>query len=192
MPDAFESRLGLLPAGTSVPASDVEVRLDPREWLITETEVLNLRAWAVTEGYDPANDYLDTSPPEQPVLPDDYISEHFRQAEFACNHCGQIHPTNPTPPEEVLQWLEQIRAHFGGKPVVVNSGYRCPTHNANVGGAKNSYHMKGQAVDFRVSGVSIAAAYELADKLVGSRGGVGRYKTFVHIDNRGYRSRWNG
>ena len=34
-----------------------------------------------------------------------------------------------------------------GKPIVVNSGYRCPKHNAEVGGVKNSQHMKGEAAD---------------------------------------------
>lgn len=165
----------------------------------------NLFAWAVKQGYDPGVDYagvVDGDPPgdgSEPLLPgkppplplpNDYISEHFRQAEFACNHCGKLHPTNPTPPQQVLDWLEDIRAHFGGKPVVVNSGYRCPVHNANVGGAKNSFHLKGQAADFRVQGIDPAEAYAYADKLIGAKGGVGKYPNFTHIDNRGYKARW--
>lgn len=127
---------------------------------------------------------------DQPTeLPDGYVSPHFKQAEFACNHCGQLHPTDPTPPQQVLDWLENIRAHFGG-PVNVNSGYRCPTHNANVGGATSSFHMKGMAVDFWLPHVSPADVYAYADKLVGNQGGVGKYDSFTHIDNRGYKSRW--
>ena len=34
-----------------------------------------------------------------------------------------------------------------GKPVVVNSGFRCPLHNKTVGGACNSQHVKGEAAD---------------------------------------------
>ena len=36
-----------------------------------------------------------------------------------------------------------------GKPVVVNSGFRCPLHNKAVGGACNSQHVKGEAADIR-------------------------------------------
>lgn len=34
-----------------------------------------------------------------------------------------------------------------GKSITVNSGYRCPKHNAEVGGVANSQHMKGEAAD---------------------------------------------
>ena len=42
--------------------------------------------------------------------------------------------------------LEPLRAHFG-KPIRINSGFRCKALNDAVGGAKNSYHTKGRAVD---------------------------------------------
>ena len=42
--------------------------------------------------------------------------------------------------------LDPLREKYG-KPVMVNSGYRCPNHNLTVGGVKNSQHMKGEAAD---------------------------------------------
>ena len=42
--------------------------------------------------------------------------------------------------------LDPIRAAWG-KPIVVNSGYRCPELNRCIGGATNSQHTKGQAAD---------------------------------------------
>ena len=42
--------------------------------------------------------------------------------------------------------LEPLRQHFG-KPIKINSGFRCKALNETVGGAKNSYHTKGRAVD---------------------------------------------
>ena len=42
--------------------------------------------------------------------------------------------------------LEPLRAHFG-KPIRINSGFRCKALNDAVGGAKNSYHTKGRAAD---------------------------------------------
>lgn len=35
---------------------------------------------------------------------------------------------------------------YGG-PITVSSGFRSPSHNKTVGGAKNSKHMSGQAID---------------------------------------------
>ena len=42
--------------------------------------------------------------------------------------------------------LEPLRQHFG-KPIRINSGFRCKALNDAVGGAKNSYHTKGRAAD---------------------------------------------
>ena len=47
--------------------------------------------------------------------------------------------------------LDPIRSLYG-KPIYVNSGFRCLTLNKVVGGAKNSQHMKGQAAD--ITGVN--------------------------------------
>ncbi len=154
---------------------------------MTEPNLVNLEGWAITNGYDPTYLY---GAPEPAPLPDGYVSPNFRQAEFACNHCGELHPSNPTPPQQVLGWLEDIRAHFGGLPVNVNSGYRCPTHNRNVGGAKNSQHLLGAAADFWIKGVPPSEVYTYCDKLVGNKGGVGKYPNFTHIDARGSLSRW--
>jgi uncharacterized protein YcbK (DUF882 family) len=42
--------------------------------------------------------------------------------------------------------LEPLRAHFG-TAIKINSGFRGKALNEAVGGAKNSYHTKGRAVD---------------------------------------------
>jgi hypothetical protein len=34
-----------------------------------------------------------------------------------------------------------------GKPIIVNSGYRCEALNKAIGGAKSSQHMLGEAAD---------------------------------------------
>lgn len=36
-----------------------------------------------------------------------------------------------------------------GKPVFINSGFRCPRHNKTVGGVANSQHVRGEACDCR-------------------------------------------
>ena len=55
--------------------------------------------------------------------------------------------------------LEPVREHFQ-RPVVVNSFYRSPILNNKVGGAENSQHVKGEAVDFEIMGVPNAEVAE--------------------------------
>lgn len=42
--------------------------------------------------------------------------------------------------------LDPLRFKFG-KPIYVNSGFRCATLNELIGGARNSQHMDGKAAD---------------------------------------------
>ena len=55
--------------------------------------------------------------------------------------------------------LQPIREHFG-KPVRVNSGYRCQELNKTIGSSWISQHCKGEAADIEISGIS---NYELAE-----------------------------
>lgn len=91
--------------------------------------------------------------------------------------------------------LEVIRA-AAGAPMRINSGYRSPAHNTSIGGAKNSFHMKGMAADFTIQGKTIPETISLIEKLIAqgkiSKGGLGTYRTFVHYDIQGKNRRWNG
>jgi uncharacterized protein YcbK (DUF882 family) len=126
-------------------------------------------------------------PPPTP-LPVGYLSPNFTREEFTCNHCGKL-PAD-MPPPELVAILQQVRDHFNA-PVVVASGYRCPIHNANVGGAKNSQHLVGTAADIAVQGVHAHTVYDYISKLLAGTGGLGKYDTFTHVDVRlGNLARW--
>ena len=117
--------------------------------------------------------------------------KYFKRSEFKCK-CGKHCNGFPVEPDEQLvRLLERIRKHFG-VPVTVNSGIRCKTHNANVGGVSGSQHLKGTAADISVKGVSPAKVAAYAETLLPNTGGIGIYKTFVHVDVRKTKSRWNG
>lgn len=110
--------------------------------------------------------------------------KNFSVYEFACKHCKRVR-LKP----DLLVKLEELRKAIGNRAIIVNSGYRCATHNRNVGGAKNSQHLYGSAADIVARGISVNTLYNHANKVF-SNGGVGRYKTFVHVDVRGHRARW--
>jgi len=115
---------------------------------------------------------------------------HFKLKEFACKN-GTPVPTQYYPNcQALMELLEKVRSACGDKPITIISGYRTPVYNANCGGAKNSQHLYAAAADIKVSGVAPAKVYSICDALVGSRGGVGKYSTFTHVDVRGYKARW--
>ena len=75
--------------------------------------------------------------------------KHFKIEEFRCQCCGGLPPLARANIEAlVTEVLDPVRERLG-RPIVVNSGYRCPKHNKEVGGVPNSQHMKGEAADIR-------------------------------------------
>lgn len=78
-----------------------------------------------------------------------------------------------------------------GRPFIVTSWYRPPAINARVGGASQSRHIVGDAIDFYCEGLTGNQLYWALDPWW--PGGLGRYTNFPalsHIDARGYRARW--
>ena len=62
--------------------------------------------------------------------------------------------------------MEKVRDILGGKPITVNSWYRCPDLNRAIGGASASSHMDGWAVDFTCS--AFGTPLQVANKLAAS------------------------
>ncbi len=77
-------------------------------------------------------------------------------------------------------------------PISVLSGFRTLKTNAGLeGAAKNSMHLYGKAVDFRVNGLKINELASIADQF--NAGGIGLYPSsnFLHLDTGGVR-KWVG
>lgn len=91
----------------------------------------------------------------------------------------------------VAKVMEDIRKMYGDVPLQINSWYRDPATNAAVGGASQSRHLSGDAVDFVVPGVSCFDVYARLDSWWGSKGGLASSSVFTHIDTRGYKARWD-
>lgn len=82
------------------------------------------------------------------------LSEHFSLEELIASETAARLGIDNTPPPDIAAnlrilalGLERVRAVLGGKPIHVNSGYRCPALNAAIKGADNSMHLQGLAAD---------------------------------------------
>lgn len=97
---------------------------------------------------------------------------------------GDVHPID----FRLMDILYAIQRETGSKGVYeVISGYRSPRSNAQLrersgGVARNSLHLKGQAIDVRLSDLPTRQLRDVAIAL--KAGGVGYYpqSDFVHID----------
>ena len=91
------------------------------------------------------------------------LSEHFTLGELTKS--GSHPEVYNIPSHEAIanltnlsKWLEVLRER-AGTPIIINSGYRSPQLNRKIGGAANSNHLTGCAVDIRTSGVEQAICY---------------------------------
>ena len=129
------------------------------------------------------------------------LTKNFNSREFDCKD-GTPVPHRDYNGLEALcrQMLEPMRAKYGR--VTVHSGYRTASHNAAVGGASQSYHRydihdgNDQAADISCAKGTPAdwarTANWLRNRRRGGKGGLGIYRTFIHIDIRDYPSTWRG
>ena len=98
------------------------------------------------------------------------LSEHFSLGEMTKT---SYHPQDGNIPSRVhienlcrvCGWLEMLRSEWnkrygeGDDPIIINSGFRSPDTNQLCGGAKNSNHLTGCAVDIHCAGKAQAIRY---------------------------------
>ncbi len=97
---------------------------------------------------------------------------------------NQVHRIDP----KTLDLMAALSRKVGtSRPFEIVSGYRSPQTNQELrhnsrGVAKNSYHMQGKAVDFRIPDVTLRKVRKAALDL--RMGGVGYYpkSNFIHVD----------
>ena len=119
------------------------------------------------------------------------LSANFMSYEFACKGlicCGGSVPMNPA----LVASLQLFRDYVDA-PVVINSGFRCITHNVEIGGTQGSQHTFGRAVDIKLVGdMTIDDMVVVAERIHLFRmGGIGRYETWLHLDVGPLKRRWD-
>lgn len=107
---------------------------------------------------------------------------------------NQVHRMDPN----LFMKLYRIQGNLGLQTAEIQiiCGYRSPATNAmrhrqSRGVASNSFHVKGQAIDFRIDGTPLARIRQTAENL--NNGGVGFYprSNFIHVDTGPART-WRG
>lgn len=122
------------------------------------------------------------------------LTKNFKLSEFQCK-CGCDMPEFVKKNIEKLAKDLQVIRDKVGVGFTPNSAYRCPKHNQIIGGVKTSQHLKGKAADINIKGIEPSEVADLIEDLMKTeaitKGGVGRYNSFTHIDIRGTNARWN-
>ena len=108
--------------------------------------------------------------------------QYFTHDELHCK-CGCAEAPMK---DKFMETLIDIREEFD-RPMIITSGFRCAAHNNKIGGAKDSPHRHGQAVDISTS---LEDAYDLICLAI-RKGmtGIGVKQNglmtgrFIHLDN---------
>ena len=111
------------------------------------------------------------------------LSEHFSVDEWACKGKACCGHSCPDPSLKLMMGLEELRAMTPQKILRINCGYRCNEHNAEMGGAPESYHPRNMAADVSspgMSGKQLALQAEGIDAF--RHGGIGVYPDRIHVD----------
>ena len=121
------------------------------------------------------------------------LTNNFSLSEFECK-CGCEMPAFVKENvKELAENLQVLRDVVGR--IDLTNAYRCKEHNADVGGATNSQHIKGKAADIKSNTLSPSEIASITDDLMKSEkfklGGIGIYNTFTHVDIREYKARWS-
>jgi GH24 family phage-related lysozyme (muramidase) len=146
------------------------------------------RLWAGEQQQEPAK-----LSPSSPFTA--RITPHIQIGEFALFQEARRfdHQYQLDTAAELAAFLERVRVKFGGKPVVITSGYRPRAINAAVGGASGSEHLYDApdvgAVDFYIREVNINHVQEWCDANWPYSLGYGAPKGFVHLGLRRGRPR---
>ena len=120
-------------------------------------------------------------------MTDQQLSEHFKLSEF-------VAPGDPVEPSaEVVanlkrlceEVLEPMRKKLG-RPIRITSGYRSPSYNASIGGARGSQHTLGTAADLALGGDTACLVGAAVASTMQACGGIGLYpgRGFIHVDIR--------
>jgi hypothetical protein len=112
------------------------------------------------------------------------LSTNFWKREFRCP-CKKCRRRKVRVSQLLIFKLEMLRIALGDKPIIINSGNRCPEENKRVGGHPDSAHVPkpdGEGADVKIKGIKPIDIGLAAEKIGGLRIGIAKWG--VHLDVR--------
>ena len=158
---------------------------------------MSIWSWIRGEGDDPTE-------PRSRERFEDYIDrqgfKYFTGAELSKYfHRWRGDVQNAYPPRAMwpnflptLRVIEDLRVVLD-RPIRITSSYRSPAYNKAVGGAPLSFHKRFVAADIQCDGATPHEVWRVVRNMRDKgrfKGGIGLYKTFVHVDTRGKNADW--
>lgn len=125
--------------------------------------------------------------PKETILPDAadwwkdirYFTRNDPYIACPCGKCGGF-PVEPS--ETLMRLADKVREHFDA-PMIPTSTVRCQAHNESLkGSAKNSYHVRGKAMDFFIQGHTAAEVAAYVKTLPGVHYTYAIEEKAVHMD----------
>lgn len=118
------------------------------------------------------------------------LTKNFHSDEFRCK-CGCNMPNDVFENIEILAIQLQALRDYVGRPIRINSAYRCESHNKAIKGSKRSQHLLGKASDITIDTFTPDEVVDIIENMLTNEmlpsfyvGGVGRYNSFTHLDIR--------
>lgn len=91
-----------------------------------------------------------------------FISKHFQIKEFGSFSGSKLYTDTVLIDSDLVTMLEKLFSYVKASKAIINSGYRCATHDKAVGGSGTGQHVLGKAVDivfYDQSGSIISSKY---------------------------------
>lgn len=115
------------------------------------------------------------------------ITTHFNVSEFRCK-CGGNHDIKLD--VDLADKLEKLHKALNCSKIIINSGYRCSSHDRNVGGSGTGQHVNGCAADIvcydqkgnRISSKKVCCVAQ--DLGFGGIANIDSTYTATHVDTR--------
>ena len=125
-----------------------------------------------------------------------FLTPDFNLNEFTVSQAAERFGYNNTPSKEVIANLKELCVYvlqplrdLVKVPVIISSGYRCPSVNAVIGGYYNSQHLEGKAADFLIPSLTLPESFNEVYKNLPFDQLIFEFDRWIHVSYNGNANR---